>query len=163
MCRTREEIIKEEPTLQDLCLFIEQQEKRLVEGKNGRIHFELAQARAALDTRIAQIQDSEDINEKLDLAQEKSVEMMKKVVTRFDENEKNLGKLEGVVEAHIKECDETPHLRAAIARKPLKTLTWLFGIIVTTYTVLFFLSHILLYGTGFDAMLQTFIENLFGL
>lgn len=163
MCRTREEIIQSEPTLQDLCIFIEQQEEALKKDKNGKIHFELAQARATVDTRIAQIQDNEDIHNKLDKAHEQSIIMMNRVAERFDENEKNFSELDDKINKHLKECELNPTLKAEIAKKPFKTLGWLFGIIITTYTVLFFLSHILLYGTGFDVLLQKFIENLFGL
>ncbi|RLI66096.1 MAG: hypothetical protein DRO67_01700 [Candidatus Asgardarchaeum californiense] len=163
MCRTREEIINSNPTLQDLVLFIEQKEESLLKGKNGHVHFELAQARAALDTRISQIQDNEDINDKLDKAHEQSVAMMERVSKRFDDNEKNVCNLEEKVKEHLEECELNPTLKTAIAKKPLKTLGWLFGIIISTYTFLFFLSHILLYGTGFDVLLEGFVKNLFGL
>jgi hypothetical protein len=163
MCRTREEIINSDPTLQDLIIFIEQKEDALLEGKNGHIHFELAQARASLDTRIAQVQDREDIHEKMDKSHKHSLLMMEKVSTRFDENEKNVCDLNDKVQTHLDECEKNPSLKSAIADAPFKTLGWLAGIILGGYTFLFFLSHILLYGTGFDVLLEEFIKNLFGM
>jgi len=149
MCRTREEIIQTDPTLQDLCIFIEQQEEKLRQGKNGNTHFELAQARISLDTRIAQIQDREDTNEKLDEVEKKRAD-----------NHKKLEEIDTKLDLHIKDYTDHPSLRKAIAKEPLKTLLGLSGVIVTAYTVLWFVSTALVTGTGFDVLFKTFIEGI---
>lgn len=163
MCRTRQQIIDTDPTLQDLCLFIKQFEEKLSAGKNGKIHFELAQARASLDTRIAQIQDSENTMEKFDEADNKREKIKTVLKEQLETCETNLTKLDTKLDKHLIDHTKFPPLKQAIADKPFKTLGWLFGIIISTYTFLFFASHVLLYGTGFDVMLEKFIEGLFGL
>ena len=163
MCRTRKEIIDNDPTLQDLVLFIKQYEEDLSNGKNGRIHFELAQARASLDTRIAQIQGDEDMMEKFSDADTKRTEMHTELSDKLSTCETNLTQVKTKLDSHLDDHKAFPPLKKAIALAPLKTLGWLFGIIISTYTLLFFLSHILLYSTGFDVLLQSWIEGLFGL
>jgi len=163
MCRTRQEIIDTDPTLQDLILFIKQYEEELSKGKNGKIHFELAQARASLDTRIAQIQSTEDMMEKFKEAKDKRAEIQTELTCKLDICKGNLKDLKNSFSTHLDEHKLHPVLKKEIAIKPGKTLLAIFGIIIGTYTALFFLSHILLYSTGFDAMLQAWLEGLFGL
>ena len=90
MCRTRQEIIDTDTTLQDLILFIKQYEEELSKGKNGKIHFELAQARASLDTRIAQIQSTENMMEKFEEAGDKRTEIRTELNSKLDTCESNM-------------------------------------------------------------------------
>lgn len=163
MCRTRQEIIDTDTTLQDLVLFIKQYEEELSKGKNGKIHFELAQARASLDTRIAQIQSTEDVMEKFEEAGNKREEIHTELDGKLTICEDNLKCLKDSFDLHVEEHKLYPPLKKEIAIKPGRTLTSLLGLIITVYTVLFFLSHILLYSTGFDVLLSIWVKNIFGL
>jgi len=163
MCRTRKEIIETDTTLQDLSISIKLYEEELAKGENGHTHFELAQARASLDTRISQIQGEENMMEKFVEASDKREEMHTELSGKLGICETNLKKVEGALKTHLDDHKAFPPLKKAIALAPFKTLGWLGTIILATYTFLFFLSHILLYSTGFDVMLETWITNLFGI
>jgi len=145
MCRTRQEVIDSDPTLQDLCIIIDKYEKALAEGKNSTIHFELAQTRISLDTRIAQIQDREDI------------------FIRFDDATTTITELNGKIDIHIKDWVDHPSLLKSMEQKHGKTLIKVIGLILSIYTLLFFTYHAIMYGTGFDIMFQEFLKNIAGL
>ena len=47
--------------------------------------------------------------------------------------------------------------------KPLKTLAIILGLTTTFATAFFFISHALMFGTGFDILFQKFLGNIFGI
>jgi len=163
MCRKREEIIATDTTLQDLQLFIKQYEAELLKGDNGKIHFELAQARAALDTRISQIQTNEDVMERFELASEARNDVKTELTEKLSICEDNICSIANKLDAHITDYKAFPPLKKEISISPIKTLGGLLGLIISLYTILFFLSHTILYATGFDVMFLAWVKNLFGL
>lgn len=163
MCRSRQEIIDSEPTLQDLVLLINQQEEKLAKGENGEIHFELAQTRASLDTRIAQIQDREDIHAKLDDANTKRELIKRELKDQLEICETNIGGITTKLDVHIKDYVDHPSLRKTIAKSPWKTLTQLGSFIVATFVFLYVLVEAISVVTGFHTFFEAVISKFLGI
>ena len=158
MCRSREEIISHDITCQELIDFIEQQKELIKQGKNGKIHFELLQARASLEERVARIQLREDMMMQFEKADTKRNGLDKKIngaLTNIEACQKGLDK-------HLIDCDANPTLKRIFIEKPFKTIGIVLGLTTTFAIGFFFTAHALMFGTGFDIIFQKFLENIMG-
>jgi len=158
MCRTREDIIASDITCQELCDFIDKSREAVKQGKNGSIHFELLQARASLEERVARIQMQEDMMKQFGKADDKRNIIDKKVDGAFE----NITKCQEGLDAHLDDCKANPNLRKVFVEKPIKTFLAIIGIVTGYATAFFFIAHALMFGTGFDVIFQKFLENIMG-
>lgn len=152
MCRTREEIIQSRSDLQDLKFQIERLENKIEKEENGENLLNLREARVALNSAILQIQMEEDMHLKLDSAKEERRNLSGKI-----------DKVEGKLDNHIKDNKENPTLKKALADNPLKVIGSILGLALPIMVSVYLLLFSILYASGWEVIIKTFLNKILGL